>query len=70
MKIGTLPSDGRYLFGGVRALRITVPFLVLQEQRKDRGVVKDDTVGYQTAAFRPIKRDRLKRDRLKNLCQK
>jgi len=28
-------------------------FLVLQERREDRGVVKDDAVGDQAAAFRP-----------------
>ena len=53
VKIGVLPGDRRYLFGGVRALRIADPFLVLQEPREDRGIVKNDTVSCQAATFRP-----------------
>ena len=53
VKIGVLPGDGRYLFGCVCALHIAVPLLVLQKTREDRGVVKNDAVGNQAAAFGP-----------------
>ena len=53
LEINVLPGDGGDLFGALRTLGISGRFLVLQEPREDRGVVKDDTVGDQAAAFRP-----------------
>ena len=48
-----LPGDGGDLFGYSRALHIPGSLLVLQELGKDRGVVEDDAIGDQAAAFRP-----------------
>ena len=53
VKINVLPGDGGNPFRGLGASGVAGSFLVLQEPRQDGGVVKDDAVGDQAAAFRP-----------------
>jgi hypothetical protein len=53
LEIDVLPGDGGDLYRCFRAMRITGPFLMLQEGGKDRGVEKGDAAGDQAAAFRP-----------------
>jgi hypothetical protein len=45
LEINVLPGDWADLFGGLRAWRIRGAFLLLEEPREDRGVVKDDAIG-------------------------
>ena len=52
LKIDVLPGNRGNFFGCRRTLCIPGSFLVFQEPREDRGVVKDDAVGDQAAAFR------------------
>ena len=40
VKIGVLPGDGRYDFGGVRALRVPIPFLELKERGRAAALLK------------------------------
>ena len=53
VEIDVPPGDGRYVFDCVSASHIAGSLLMFQEPGKNGGVVKNDAVGNQAAAFRP-----------------